>query len=155
VAYGIDSAGARIVVVADGPGGTEKEVAVVPGALAFDDVVWSSDGRWIAASAYVGTSPRDYTIKVLVVGVTPDGDVATPARLIDTPIIFAAWGLRWLPDGSAVTLTGQSPPYGRFDAWWVPVRDDGRHVAYRARVERGTSLWLADLGEALRGLNQE
>jgi Tol biopolymer transport system component len=103
--------------------------------------------------------------------VTPDGEVSSPARLIDTPIIWAAWALNWLPDGSAVTLTGQSPPSGRFDVWLVPVQNggrpvaltrddpsdigynvlspDGRYVAYRTWVERGSSLWLADLGDAL------
>lgn len=162
------------ILVARGASGAPKEVASVPGVWGFDDLVWSPDGRWIAGTAYVNAGTDDYTIKILVVGVTPEGDVSSPARLIDTPIIYAAWGLQWLPDGSAVTLTGQSPPNGRFDIWFVPVRNegrpvaltrddrdgigynvlspDGRYVAYRADVERGTSLWLADLGDALARL---
>jgi Tol biopolymer transport system component len=160
------------IMVADGPNGAPKEIAAIPGVTAFDDVVWSPDGRWIAASAYVAAGPDDYTIKILLVGVTPDGEVSSPARLIDTPIIWAAWALNWLPDGSAVTLTGQSPPSGRYDVWLVPIQNggrpvaltrddpssigynvlspDGRYVAYRRWVGGGASLWLADLGDALR-----
>jgi len=171
VAYGL---GGGRLVVADGPDGVPKEVAAVPNGLAFNDIVWSHDGRWIAATAYVGTprvSPVKYTIKVLVVGVNPDGGVFSPAHLIDTPMIWMAWGLQWLRDGSAVTVTGQSPPSGRFDVWLVSLREgispvaltraerdfvgynvvspDGQYIAYRAQFERGTSLWLADLGDAL------
>jgi len=156
------------VLVALGPEGTPKEVATVPGVVAFDDIVWSPDGRWIAAMALVATG----SINVLVVGVTPEGDVTTPARLIDTPMAGSAWGLRWLPDGSAVTLYGQSLPDWSFDVWLVPIRDggrpvsltrdeqdaigynilspDGRHIAYEALIQRGMSLWLADLGDALK-----
>jgi len=167
-------AGGVQLLVARGSGGTPKEVAAVPGVQALDDVVWSPDGRWIAGIAYVSNAPDELKIKILVVGVTPEGDVSTPPRLIDTPIIYAAWALLWLPDGSAVTLTGQSPPDGRYDVWLVPVRNegrpmaltrddrypigynvlspDGRYIAYRAEVERGSSLWLADLGDALKKL---
>jgi len=160
------------IFVADGPEGPAREVARLPGVFGYDDIAWSPDGRWIAATAYASNGEDDNTIKILLVGVTPDGEVSTPARLIDTPIIYSAWALRWLPDGSAVTLTGQSPPNGRFDIWLVPVRNqgravaltrddpdgigfnvlspDGRYVAYEAFVERGGSLWLADLGDSLR-----
>ena len=161
------------ILMARGAQGTPKVVADVPDVIAFDDVAWSPDGRWIAATTYVGNSDDDY-IKVLVVGVTPEGDVSSPPRLIDTPTTGSAWGLRWLPDGSAVTLYGQTPPGMGFDIYLIPVRNsgrpvsltrddpgeigfnllspDGRYVAYQARVERGTSLWLADLGDALNRL---
>jgi Tol biopolymer transport system component len=164
------------IFVADGPEGVAKEVAAVSGVWGFDDIAWSPDGRWIAATAYVAQGEDDYTIKILLVEVTPDGEVSTPARLIDTPIIWAAWALRWLPDGSAVTLTGQSPPNGKLDIWLVPVRNqgravaltrddpdgigynilspDGRFVAYEASIERGSSLWLADLGDELRRIRR-
>jgi len=157
------------ILVARGASGAPKEVAKVPGVIAFDDIVWSPDGRWIAATTFVA-SETDY-IKVLVVGVTPDGDVSSPPRLLETSTTGSAWGLRWLPDGSAVTLYGQSLPDMGFDVWLVPVRNsgppvsltrddpdaivlnmlspDGRFLAYQAWVERGTSLWLADLGDAL------
>ncbi len=163
------------ILVARGPGGEAKEVAAVPGVVAFDDLAWSPDGRWLAATAYVENSDNDY-IKVLVVGVTPEGDVSSPPRLIDTPTTGSAWGLRWLPDGSAVTLYGQSSPTMRFDIWLVPVRSngravaltrddpggigfnvlspDGRQVAYQVSVDRGTSLWLADMGDALSRLRR-
>jgi len=158
------------IVVARGPGGTPKEVAAVPGVAAYDDIVWSPDGRWIAATTFADSS-QGGGIKVLLVGVTPEGNVSSPARLIDTPIDGSAWGLQWLPDGSAVTLYGQSPPDMDFDIWLVPVRNsgrpvsltrdegngivysllspDGRYVAYQASIQRGASLWLADLGDAL------
>jgi len=162
------------LVVARGVDGVPREVAALPGVDAFDDIAWSPDGNWLAGIAYVGDSPDDMKIKILVVGVAPDGQVSTPARLIDTPIIYAAWTLLWLPDGSAVTLTGQSPPDGRYDIWLVPVRTegrpqaltrddpggmgynvlspDGRFIAYRGEVERGSSIWLADMGDALKKL---
>jgi Tol biopolymer transport system component len=159
------------ILVANDAHDAVKEIAVPPGVRAFDDIVWSHDGRWIAATAYVGTGRRDYVLKVLVVGVTSNGDVFAAARLIDTPIIYSAWGLQWLPDRSAVTLTGQSPPDGKFNVWLIPLTGDrspvaltaseksridfniqapdGRKVVYRASVAGGTSLWLADLGDAL------
>jgi dipeptidyl aminopeptidase/acylaminoacyl peptidase len=161
------------IVVARGPEGVPKEVAAVPGVAAYDDIVWSPDGRWIAATTFADSS-QGAGIKVLVVGVSPDGDVSSPARLIDTPITGSAWSLQWLPDGTAVTLYGQSPPDMDFDIWLIPVRNsgratsltrdegtgitysllspDGRYVAYQASVERGASLWLADLGDALQGI---
>jgi Tol biopolymer transport system component len=157
------------ILVARGVSGTPKEVASVPGVLAYDDIVWSHDGRWIAATTFFA-SETGY-IKVLVVGVTPEGEVSTAARLIDTPIVGSAWGLRWLPDGSGVTLYGQREPDWGFDIWLVPVRNGGRpvsltrdegegvglntlspdglFVAYQAFVPGGSSLWIADLGDAL------
>jgi hypothetical protein len=54
------------IMVADGPNGVPKQVAAIPGVTGFDDVVWSPDGRWIAASAYVDAGPDDYTLKILV-----------------------------------------------------------------------------------------
>jgi serine/threonine protein kinase/Tol biopolymer transport system component len=167
------------IMVADGRDGAAKEVVpAYPDALGYDDVVWSHDGRWIAATAYVGRMPADYTLKVLVVGVTPEGEVSSPARLLDTPIIWMAWGLQWVPDGSAVLVTGMSPPHGRFDAWLVPVdgqrppvavtsadqdfidgytylSPDGQHIVYQARAKRGSSIWLAELGDVLSGLRPQ
>jgi len=157
------------IVVAQGPGGVPREVASLEAGI-FDDIVWSPDGRWIAATAFVMAETEEASgIMVLVVGVGTDGEVSVPARLIDTPIAGSAWGLRWLPDGSAVTLTGSSLQDG-FDIWLVPVQNggrpqvltrdepegilfnilspDGKYVAYQAEVSRGSSLWLADLGDA-------
>jgi hypothetical protein len=113
------------IVVARGPEGVPKEVAAVPGVAAYDDIVWSPDGRWIAATTFADSS-QGAGIKVLVVGVSPDGDVSSPARLIDTPITGSAWSLQGLPDGTAVTLYGQSPPDMDFDIWLIPVRNSGR-----------------------------
>lgn len=164
------------IVVAQGPGGVPREVASLEAAT-FDDIVWSPDGRWIAATTFVIGDPEEASavdeggyIKVLVVGVGPDGEVTVPARLIDTPTTGSAWDLRWLPDGSAVILYGQSLPDFAFDIFLVPVQNggrpqvltrdetggigfntlspDGKYVAYQTSVRRGSSLWLADLGDA-------
>jgi Tol biopolymer transport system component len=170
------SAPPPVIFVADGPDGAAKEVAAVPGIWVLEDVVWSPDGRWIAGVAYVGTGRDDFTIKILLVGVTPEGDVSSPPRLIDTPLIWAAWELHWLPDGSAVTLYGMTPPDGALHIWLIPVQNngrpvqltrdeqdgivlhtlspDGRFLAYQAEVQRGSSLWLADLGDALKNLSR-
>ncbi|MCK5653464.1 MAG: PD40 domain-containing protein, partial [Gemmatimonadetes bacterium] len=114
------------IVVAQGPGGIPREVAS-PESVTFDDIVWSPDGRWIAATTFVIAEPvEESEIKVLVVGVGPDGEVTVPARLIDNPTTGSAWDLRWLPDGSAVTLYGQSLPDFAFDIWLVPVQNGGR-----------------------------
>ncbi|MFG1691154.1 hypothetical protein ACGF5M_03180 [Gemmatimonadota bacterium] len=159
------------IVVAQGPGGIPREVAS-PESVIFGDIVWSPDGRWIAATTYVVAEPvEESEMKVLVVGVGPDGEVTVPARLIDTPIGGAgAFDLRWLPDGSAVILTGQFPPEYELDVWLIPVQNggrpqvltrdemdergfntlspDGKYVAYQVSFSRGSSLWLADLGGA-------
>ena len=160
------------ILVAKGPEGEMKEVAALPGAWTFDDIVFSFDGQWIAANAYYVREDGGCCVtKVVVVGVTEEGEVSVPARAIDTPIPGSAWSLRWLPDQSAVILYGQRLPDWGFDVFLIPVRNggrpvaltrddpdhvdfnllspDGKYVAYQAFVDRGTSLWLADLGEAL------
>jgi Tol biopolymer transport system component len=165
------------ILVAKGPEGALKEVAVLPGAVTFDDIVWSFDGQWIAANAYYASEDGDCCVtKVVVVGVTADGEVSVPARAIDTPIPGSAWSLRWLPDQSAVVLYGQRLPDWGFDIWLIPVQNggrpvaltrddtdhvdfnilspDGRYIAYQAFVNRGTSLWLADLGDALERIGK-
>ena len=179
VAWGILEAGSTgsgqgprsRIIAAKGPDGTPKELAVIEGGSGFDDIVWSADGRWIAATAYLGRGD-EAEVKIAVVGVTPAGDVSVPVRLIEAPIVPAAWGLRWLPDGSAVTVYAQSRPDWTFHLWLVPLQNgarpvqlsrdendqiltnvlspDGRYIAYQVQVERGSSLWLADFGNALR-----
>lgn len=165
------------ILVAKGPEGEMKEVASLPGAVTFDDIVFSYDGRWIAANTYyIGEDGDCCVTKVVVVGVTEDGEVSVPARAIDTPIPGSAWSLRWLPDQSAVILYGQRLPDWDFDVFLIPVRNggrpvaltrddpdyvdinllspDGKYIAYQAFVDRGTSLWLADLGNALANLSR-
>jgi Tol biopolymer transport system component len=158
--------------VADGSDGPMKEIASLPGVVAFDDIVWSNDGKWIAANSYNTGGPETGGMKVVVVGVDEKGKVTTPYRVIDTPMYGSAWSLRWLPDDSAVILYGQSLPDWGFDIWLIPVKNggrpvaltrdetdgvgyhvlspDGRFIAYDAGVRGGTSLWLADLGDALK-----
>jgi hypothetical protein len=160
------------IKVAKGHSGALKEVAVIPGATGFDDIVWSHDGNWIAANTYFAGDEDSADMKVVVVGVGQDGEVTVPYRVIDTPMIGSAWSLRWLPDDSAVILYGQSLPDWGADIWLIPVKNggrpvaltrdevsfigyhvlspDGRYVAYQGRIPRGTSLVLADLGDWLK-----
>jgi Tol biopolymer transport system component len=166
------SAPILVLMVAEGPDGPMKDIATLPGVRAFDDIVWSNDGKWIAGGAYYDGDEDTGGIKLVVVGVDDEGEVTTPHRVIDTPLYGSAWSLRWLPDDSAVILYGQSLPDWGFDIWLIPVKNggrpvaltrdevdgvgyhvlspDGRYIAYGAQVDRGTTLWLADLGDALK-----
>jgi len=167
-----DPATAARIKVAKGPSGALKDVAVIPGAVAFDDIVWSHNGKWIAANTYFEGDPDSGGMKVVVVGVGPDGEVTVPYRVIDTPMYGSAWSLRWLPDDSAVILYGQSLPDWGSDIWLVPVKNggrpvaltrdetgsigyhvlspDGRHIAYQVGIPGGSSLVLVDLGDGLK-----
>jgi Tol biopolymer transport system component len=169
---GEDQAPVAQILLSKGPGEAPKELAAIEGLTAIEELAWSHDGRWIAATTYVDNESGDGSdIKVLLIGVGPDGEVAEPPRLIDTPMVGSAWGIRWLPDGSAVVLYGQTLPDWAFDVWLIPLKNgarpvqlsrdetdgiginilspDGRYIAYQAFVQRGSSLWLADLGDAL------
>jgi Tol biopolymer transport system component len=161
------------VVVADGPDAPVRRLALVDGL--FDDVVWSPDSRWIAASFYKSGSDRGDGFKILLIPMTPDGQAASAPRYIDTQI-GVGWGIRWLPDSQALTVFAQSlPDYGT-DVWFIPIRDggqpvaitqdensefwyyqlspDGRYIAYQGEIQRGSSLWMIDLGDALASSTQ-
>jgi serine/threonine protein kinase/Tol biopolymer transport system component len=165
VAY---SPGGGRLMISDGVNGREKQIASVPGVAVLESMAWSHDGKWLAVVAYVGKlAENKYSMKLLLVGVAPNGAVAVPARLIDLPIAYAAWSPQWSPDGSAVALTGQAPSDGRIGVWRVPVHEDapavmltekengyvgysflspdGTNLLYGAELPRGSSLWLAEL----------
>jgi hypothetical protein len=85
------------VVVTDGPDAPVRRLALVDGL--FDDLVWSPDGRWIAASLYErGSEIEEGGFKILLIPMTDDGrEAASALRFIDTQI-GVGWGIRWLPD---------------------------------------------------------
>jgi Tol biopolymer transport system component len=154
------------VMLAESPDGEPRRLAVV--AALFDDLVWSPDGRWIAASAY--PKGDDMAFKIMLIAMTEDGEVASQPRFIDSQI-GVGWAIRWLPDSRALTLFAQTRPEWNTDVWLVPVREgeqpvaitrdesfdfweyqlspDGRYIAYPGEIPRGSSLWLVDLGAAM------
>lgn len=164
VAWTETADGETLVMLAEGPDGAARELARTPAALA--ELVWSPDGRWIAAAAYLSSN----AFRVMLLRLTPDGQVETGPRLVESPMAVG-WGIRWLPDSQAFTIIAQSLPTWGTDVWLVPVgggeapvaltRDetadfwfyqlspDGRYIAYPGTVGRGSSLWMVDLGEAL------
>lgn len=156
--------GETVVMLAEGPDGAARELARTRAALA--ELVWSPDGRRIAAAAYLSSTG----FRVMFLDLTADGQVESGPRLVESSMVVG-WGIRWLPEGRAVTLIAQSMPTWGADVWLVPVgeggtpvaltRDeaadiwfyqlspDGRYVAYPGEVGRGSSLWMVDLGDAL------
>lgn len=148
---------------ADGPAGTQRLLATVPGSASSP--VWSNAGEWIAYDYYLQGNNSRY--QVLLVGVAPDGSLNAPPRILDAG--GAMWGrqIQWLPDdrgftvfaemgtGSdnqiylvslregerAVALTRDDPAV----KWGYELSPDGRYVAYPAEIPRGSSLWLVDL----------
>jgi Tol biopolymer transport system component len=162
VAWVEEAGDSSAVLVADGPNGAPRRVAVVQGRLSAP--VWSPDGRRIAANySAPGTSSRH---AVLVVGVTPGGQPSAPARLVEAGL-QAGWELAWLPDSRAVTIVGTSGQGNDNDIWLISLREgdppvnltrddpatmsgyslspDGRYVAYPAEIPRGSSIWRIDL----------
>jgi Tol biopolymer transport system component len=156
------------ILIADGPDAPARRLALVDGL--FDDLVFSPDGRWLGASFYKNGEATEHMFKILVIPLTPDGKAASAPRLIDAPIAVA-WGIRWLPDSRALTIFAQTlPDYGT-DVWLFPVRNggqpvaitrdetsefwsyqlspDGRYIAYPGEIQRGSSIWMIDLGDAL------
>jgi len=160
LAWAEDVGDSSAVLVAEGPNGAPRRVAVVQGRLSAP--VWSPDGRWIAANhSAPGARPR---YAVLVVGVTPGSQPSAPARLVEAGLL---WGgsLAWLPDSRAVTVVGSVG--NETDIWLLSLREgdppvnltrddpsnmvdyslspDGRYIAYAAEISRGSSIWRIDL----------
>jgi len=155
------------IVVADGPDDPVRRLALVDGL--FDDLVWSPDGRWLAASFYKRGSDGP-GFKILLIPMTADGEAASAPRYIDTQI-GVGYGIRWLPDSQALTIFAQTLPHYGTDVWLFSIREgeqpvaitrdedsefwyyqlspDGRYIAYQGEIQRGSSLWMIDLGDAL------
>lgn len=157
------------VLIADGPDAPARRLCVVAGL--FDDLVWSPDGRWLAASFYErGSEKGEGGFKILLIPMTVDGQAASAPRYIDTQI-GVGWGIRWLPDSQALTIFAQTLPNYGTDVWLFSIREgeqpvaitrdensefwyyqlspDGRYIAYQGEIQRGSSLWMIDLGDAL------
>jgi Tol biopolymer transport system component len=165
----LEAAGDSVAIcIADGPDAPARRLAVVSGL--FDGLVFSPDGRWLAAAFYQNGEEPEHKFKILAIALTPDGKAASAPRFIDAPIAVA-WEIRWLPDSRALTIFAQTlPDYGT-DVWLFPIRDggqpvaitrdetsnfwsyalspDGRYIAYPGEIKRGSSLWMIDLGHAL------
>ena len=162
LAWAEDVADSSALLVAEGPNGAPRRVAMVQGRLSAP--VWSPDGRWLAANySAPGARPR---YAVLVVGVTPGNQPSAPPRLIEAGLL---WGgsLAWLPDSRAVTVVGTSGEGNETDIWLLSLREgdppvnltrddpsnmvdyslspDGRYIAYSAEISRGSSIWRIDL----------
>ena len=152
------------LLVAEGPNGAPRRVAIVPGVgRTLGEPVWSPDGRWIAASYNAPGAGSRYA--VFVVGVTPGGQPSAPPRLVPGGPL-GGLSIKWLPDSRAVTVFGMSEGYAT-DIWLVSLREgdppvnltrddsskmwtyslspDGRYIAYPAEMQRGSSLWRIDL----------
>ena len=163
VAWTEDAGDSSALLVAEGPNGAPRRIAVVQGRLEAPPV-WSPDGRWIAA----GHQPPGATnvrYSVCVVGVSSAGQPSAPPRLVETGLRYG-WSLAWLPDGRAVTVAGNGGPRNESDVWLVSLREgdppvnltrddpseimeyslspDGRYVAYPAMTRRGSSIWRID-----------
>jgi Tol biopolymer transport system component len=133
-------------------------------------LMWSPDGRWIAASHYYpmedGTERGRVRAQVMFLAVSPTGELVGGPRHVGQPS-GSYWNNVWLPDSrgivasgldlnvwlmpvdpdqSPVTLTGDDPN----EVYSFVLAPDGRHIAYSSRRVRGSSLWLVDLSEALQ-----
>jgi Tol biopolymer transport system component len=138
-----------------------SEVLRLAGKL--DVVVWSPDGRWLAATHFdtLATENADKAW-IVFVQVSPSGQLVGQPRFAGDKM-QAWWNLRWLPDSRGILATGMDG-----NVWLIPVdpdaspvcltRDDpgvswnfvvspdGRHIAYHVVVPRGSSIWRVDLG---------
>ena len=161
IAWAEDVGDSSALLVAEGPNGAPRRVAVVQGRLSAP--VWSPDGRWIAANYSAPRASPRYA--VLVVGVAPAGQPSTPPRFVEAGLL-GGHQLNWLPDSRAVTVVGVSGQGNESDIWLISLRDgdppvnltrddsseieeyslspDGRYIAYPAMIPRGSSIWRID-----------
>jgi hypothetical protein len=161
IAYVSNEEGEASIFLAE-PGQAEaRTLLTVEGAL--DMLAWSPDGRWLAATHW---APGNWEARVSLIPVSPDGRVGGEPRDLG-PGSWSWWGHQWLPDSSGFLTAGTQG-----DIWFVPVdplaqpvsitdeeegstydfvlSPDGTQVAYAPILPGGDSLWLVDLGDALR-----
>ncbi len=134
----------------------------------FGPPMWSPDGRWIAATHYMGDGNETgvFTSRIMFLEISHSGELVGGPRYVGDPMV-SYWNNVWLPDSRGILTTG----WESADVWLMPVdpdrspvaltRDDpgqawnfvlspdGSHIAYSSRSVRGSSLWLVDLSEAL------
>jgi WD40 repeat protein len=140
--------------------------AMLPGSVSLP--VASPDGRWLAASAAVGsTAGGDQRVMFLPLGA--DGMPSGAPRFVPTDNM---WDLAWTPDSRAVIgLEKERATPGRtvrripidpkesvstigptsatfWDAYLSP---DGKYVAIPVEHSHGSTIWAFDLNEAKKG----
>jgi Tol biopolymer transport system component len=157
-----------VILIADGPDAEPRQLAMTHGL--YDDLVFSRDGRWLAASFYLSSDDMENSFRILLLEMNRDGTAAGAPRLIEATI-GVGWGIRWLPDNQTFTIFAQTiPGWGTdvyrvsvnegvppvaitrdedSDFWYYQLSPDGRYIAYPGTIRRGSSLWLIDLGDAL------
>jgi hypothetical protein len=168
IAFVEESEGESTLLIARAGDREPRRALTVDSALG--QPVWSHDGRLIA----VGSQQN-----VLVVEVTPAGEVLGDPRVLDLepgPAVW--WSLQWLPDASGFLVLG----YGAgapmdSDVWLVPLdpgarpvaltlddpnpvwsfllSPDGRHIAYASEILRGSSVWRVELEGVLTEPDRE
>jgi Tol biopolymer transport system component len=132
-------------------------------------LMWSPDGRWIAASHYYrvdGTETGRVRARVMFLAVSPAGELVGGPRHVGEPT-GSYWNNVWLPDSRGIVANGldgnvwlmpvdpdQNPIALTADApnelWNFVLSPDGSHIAYSSPTSRGSSLWVVDLSEALK-----
>ena len=102
----------------------------------------------------------------MLIRVSSEGQMEGEPRYLGTGEL-AWWRHQWLPDSSGFLTVGTEG-----DVWFIPVdpgvepvsvteeeeggiydfvlSPDGTHIAYAPSIPEGNSLWLIDLGDALR-----
>lgn len=153
------------IYIAEGPDGQPRQLAMVN--ASFEGLVWSPDGRWIAGGGYLADQ-EETRVSIFLMGFNEDGEVTSGPRFLDTQI-GVGWGIRWLPNSQSFTIFAQSLPSWGTDVWLFSLREgespiaitrdetaefwyyslspDGRYIAYPGAVPRGSSIWIADLGD--------
>jgi len=154
-----------------GEGEPAPALATVSGAL--EGVCWSHDRRWIVAGRWLPQG-QNFMFDLLLVGVTPEGTLASEPRILEAGMWIPLGGVQWLPDNRTIALFGMAmgAPGVANHLWLISIQEkepavpmtlgeaaptwsaslspSGRHVAFSEEVLRGSSIWIVDYEEFLR-----
>ncbi len=135
----------------------------------LDMVLWSPDGRWLAAYHFDrALSPDDWESEgrnLLIVEVSSSGEATGEPRTFRVPPGHW-WSPRWLPDSRGIVTVGVDgnvwliplDPSARPVAltqddpnsvWRYSLSPDGRTIAYSSEMPTGSSIWRVQPGEAM------